>query len=175
MDPVIVVPYDINWQEQFDRERSLLHNVFRDIPVVVEHVGSTAVPGLASKPIIDLMLGARALADVESRIEALRAHHYEYVPAYETQLPDRRYFRKPFSVPRTHHLHCVVFGSSFWRDDLLFRDYLRANPGAAAEYAALKRELASRHRLDRSAYVEGKTSFVQSILAKAGARSAPNV
>ena len=166
MDPVIVVPYDTDWPEQFRRERSLLHDVFRDIPIVVEHVGSTAVPGLASKPIIDLLLGVTALGLVESRIEALRARHYEYVQAYEAQIPDRRYFRKPFTLPRTRHLHCVVIGSSLWCDTLLFRDYLRTYPGAAAEYAALKRELVARHKLDRSAYLEGKTAFVQSVLAK---------
>jgi len=169
-EPVFVVPYDPEWPRQFERERALLGRVFRGNRVSVEHVGSTAVPHLGAKPIIDIMVGVSALSEVESRIPDLEAQGYEYVPEYEAQIPERRYFRKPRAVPRTHHLHCVIRDGAFWRRHLLFRDYLRAHPEAASAYFELKQRLASRHRTDRIAYTEAKSSFIDSLLEKATAQ-----
>ncbi len=163
----MVVPYDSDWPRQFEWERALLAQVFSGTRVAIEHVGSTAVPGLAAKPIIDIMAGVSALSEVESRIPVLESRGYEYVPEYESQLPERRYFRKPPTGPRTHHLHAVTRDSSFWRSHLLFRDYLRAHPDAAAAYLELKAHLASRHGTDRVAYTEGKSAFVESVLKRA--------
>ncbi len=142
--------------------------MFRGSNAVFEHVGSTAVPGLGAKPIIDIMVGVTRLPDAELHIADLEEHDYEYVPEYEAQMPERRYFRKPQEGLRTHHLHCVVEGSCFWRRHLAFRDYLRANPETAAAYFALKQQLALRHRTNRVAYTEAKSAFVESILEKAG-------
>ncbi len=166
-DPLLfIIPYDREWPREFEREQSRLALVFGK-RAAIEHVGSTAVPGLAAKPIIDVMIGLRALPEAEGRISALEDLGYEYVPAYEVALPDRRYFRKPKMPPRTHHLHCVVRGSAFWREHLLFRDYLRRHPEAAAAYASVKRELAERHGSNRKAYLAGKSPFIERVLALA--------
>lgn len=163
-ESVVIVPYDRDWPHRFERERNVLRQVFRGTDAVIEHVGSTAVPGLGAKPIIDIMVGVPALQEVEVRIPGLESRGYEYVPKYEAQLPERRYFVKPRSRPRTHHLHCVVRGGEFWCRHLAFRDHLRSHPKSAAEYVELKQRLASRHRTDRVAYTEGKSAFVDSIL-----------
>lgn len=165
---VEIVPYDDAWPERFEAERRVLSDVFAGTGVRIEHVGSTAVPGLAAKPIVDIMLGVSNLAEIEQRIAALEAGGYRYVPEHEAQIPDRRYLRKPRLGPSAFHLHGVVTGGAFWVRQLAFRDYLRAHPESAAAYEALKRELAS--RLDRTAYTDAKGPFVEGILAAAGLR-----
>ena len=165
---VVIVPYDDAWPERFEAERRVLSAVFAGTDVRIEHVGSTAVPGLAAKPIVDIMIGVSNLAEIEQRIAALEAGGYRYVPEYEAQLPERRYLRKPRLGPGVFHLHGVVTGSAFWVRQLVFRDYLRAHPESAAAYEALKRELAS--RLDRTAYTDAKGPFIEGILAAAGSR-----
>jgi GrpB-like predicted nucleotidyltransferase (UPF0157 family) len=164
---VVLAPYDPDWPRQFETERALLGRVFADAAVSIEHVGSTAVPGLGAKPVIDIMIGVSALAEVESRIPELERHGYEYVREYEARLPERRYLRKPRVGSRTHHVHAVVRGSAFWYRHLLFRDYLRAHPEAAAAYLELKQRLASRHRADPASYSDGKSAFVEAVLLKA--------
>ena len=165
--PVVIVPWNPEWSREFEQERTRLEETFDSTSAVVEHIGSTAVPGLAAKPVIDIMVGVAALSEAEARIDSLRALGYEYVPAYEAQLPHRRYFRKPIVEPRTHHLHCVVRETSFWHDQLAFRDYLREYPAAAKAYATLKRNLALQYVADREAYSEGKSEFITSILTHA--------
>ncbi len=161
---VRVVEYRTEWVADFEAERDRLAEVFSGSGAAIEHIGSTAVPGLAAKPIIDVLVGVERLEDAEVRIEPLRALGYEYVPEYEREIPDRRYFRRPSRRPRTHHLHCVEHGGRLWRRHLAFRDRLRASPEKAAEYGALKRSLASAHPDDRTAYLEGKDPFIRRIL-----------
>jgi GrpB-like predicted nucleotidyltransferase (UPF0157 family) len=170
--PVELVDYDPTWPAAFEAERDRLFELFTGIEIHVEHVGSTAVPGLGGKPIIDILIGVADIVKVEARIETLEQHAYQYVPEYEKSFPERRFFRRPRIDPRTHHLHCVVTGCSFWRRQLAFRDYLRSDPGTATAYFELKRELASRYKWDRDAYTEGKTGFVESVLSLTGLASA---
>ncbi len=165
--PVVIVPYNPEWSREFEQERARLEETFASTNAVIKHIGSTAVPGLPAKPVIDIMVGVAALSEAEARIKSLRAQGYEYVPAYEAQLPQRRYFRKPLVEPRTHHVHCVIRGGSFWHDQLVFRDYLRAYPEAARAYATLKRDLAVLYAADREAYSEGKSEFITGILTLA--------
>ena len=162
-----VVPYRAEWPELFAREAELLADVFASTGAVIEHIGSTAVPGLGAKPIIDIMIGVGTLTDAESRVRELAAAQYEYVPEYEAELPERRYFRKPFIRPRTHHLHIVVRGSDFWTRHLLFRDYLRAHSDVAAAYYELKRQLADQSRTAGTDYTEQKSPFIARVLAAA--------
>ena len=163
-----MVSYDPTWPTLFDSEVPALAAAFDPAPVTIEHVGSTAVPGLGAKPVIDIMVGVERLRDVESAIPAIEAIGYEYVPEYETQLPERRYFRKPRSGPRTHHLHVVARASAFWTRHLIFRDCLRANPRIAADYCELKRDLAERFPRDGIAYTEAKTPFIEAVMMRAG-------
>lgn len=164
-EPVIVVPYDADWPRRFDEEGAVLGHVFAGSDAVIEHVGSTAVPGLGAKPVIDIMVGVSHLAEAEARMTALEGVGYLYVQKHETQLPERRYFRKPHLGPSAYHLHCVVRGSDFWVRLLAFRDYLRAHPESAAAYYALKRELAVRYR--KSEYTDAKSPFIEGVLVSA--------
>ena len=143
----------------------MLAAVFVGADVAIEHVGSTAVPNLGSKPVIDVMVGVRTLDEVEVRIPQLESAGYEYVPEYEKQLPERRYFRKPRFGAREFHVHCVVKGSVFWIRHLAFRDYLRAHPETASAYYDLKRDLAA--RLTKEQYTDAKSSFIEGVLAAA--------
>lgn len=156
-------PYDPDWPSRFATELRLLAPLFGEGSVRIEHVGSTAVPGLVAKPIIDIMVGLTSLAEAEALIDPLRSVGYHYVPEYEAQIPDRRYFRKPHIRPRTHHLHCVVLGSQSWTRTLLFRDYLRNDPEVAAAYAHLKSELAMSH--SKRDYTAAKGPFIESVIA----------
>lgn len=162
--PFEVVGHDPACAETFSTEKARLAPVFADTTVKIEHVGSTSVPGLAAKPIIDICVGLPRLADAEARVDAIALLGYQYVPEFEADIPHRRYFRRPHARPRSHHVHCCVFGDSTWARHLLFRDYLRGHPDVANEYAALKQALADRHRNERLAYTEAKDPFITRIL-----------
>lgn len=164
-ESVGVVTYDPDWPRRFEQERAVLAAVFAESDATIEHVGSTAVPGLGAKPVIDIMVGVSKLTEAEGCIVALEAAGYEYVQKYEDQLPERRYFRKPRLGPRAYHLHCVVRGTDFWVRHLAFRDYLRVHPEAAAAYDELKRELAV--RCSKEDYTDAKSPFIEGILASA--------
>jgi GrpB-like predicted nucleotidyltransferase (UPF0157 family) len=168
--PVEVVDYDPHWPKLFDREKAQILSVIGNRVTAIEHVGSTAVPGLGAKPIIDVMVGIHRLIDAKDCIRPLERIGYEYVPEYEASMPERRYFRKGPNEPNKHyHLHMVEHGSEFWKRHLLFRDYLRTHPDTASEYYELKRQLATRYRLNREAYTDAKTFFIESIVSKASA------
>jgi GrpB-like predicted nucleotidyltransferase (UPF0157 family) len=162
---VSIVPYNPDWPRQFEQERAVLATIFAGREAVIEHGGSTAVPGLGAKPVIDVMIGLSQLVEAEDRIAALQATGYEYVQKYESELPERRYFRKPRVGPRAYHLHSVVVGSAFWVRHLAFRDYLRAHPESAAGYYDLKRDLA--RRCTKNEYTEAKSPFIEGILGLA--------
>jgi GrpB-like predicted nucleotidyltransferase (UPF0157 family) len=157
--------YDPAWPAMFQLEADRLAEALAPwITGGVHHVGSTAVPGLSAKPIIDIMIG---VADLESARPCLpRAAElgYCYAPHRATVM---HWFCKPDPAHRTHHLQLVPTGSARYLDVLAFRDHLRAHPGAAAEYARLKRELARRHATDRDAYTDGKSAMVAEITAAA--------
>jgi GrpB-like predicted nucleotidyltransferase (UPF0157 family) len=168
--PVEVMDYNPHWPKIFGKEKRQVLNAIGNKVVAIEHVGSTAVPGLGAKPIIDIMVGLRNLSDAKHCIKPLERIGYEYVPEYEASMPERRYFRKGPNEPNKHyHLHMVEHGGEFWKRHLLFRDYLRTHPDTASEYYALKRQLATRYRLNREAYTYAKTFFIESIVSKAGA------
>jgi GrpB-like predicted nucleotidyltransferase (UPF0157 family) len=151
----------------FARESEILASIFAGTDAVIEHVGSTAVHGLAAKPIIDIMIGVTSLAHAEARITELAAIEYEYEPAYEVELPERRYFRKPFQRPRTHHLHIVLYGSEYWTRPLLFRDYLRGHTDVARAYQQLKERLALESQTKALDYTAAKGPFIADVLARA--------
>jgi GrpB-like predicted nucleotidyltransferase (UPF0157 family) len=164
IERVIIVPYDPVWPRQYEEERALLETIFAGSQITIEHVGSTAVPGLGGKPVIDIMVGLSKLADAECRIPELERAGYEYVQEYEVQLPERRYFRKPRTGARVFHLHCVIKESDFWIRHLAFRDHLRAHPEFAAAYYELKRELAI--RVKKEEYTEAKSPFIEAALTR---------
>ena len=168
-DPVVVVPYDEAWPSLFEEERARIERAIGPWVEGIEHVGSTAVPGLAAKPVIDIMVGVKSLGDTPILVERLEAMTYDYVPELERQMPQRRYFRKLRQGRRTHQIHLVERSdAAFWDRHILFRDYLRRHPGVAKEYARLKHELSGRFREDRAAYTEAKTAFIREVVRRAG-------
>lgn len=163
-EPVELSPYSPLWPAVFDVERERLAGFFAGEAVAIEHIGSTAVPGLGAKPIIDIMLGVASLAAVESRIALLEADGYRYVKEFEVAFPDRRYFDKREGNPGRFHLHAVLKDSPFWARHLAFRDALRADPALAERYWRVKQRSAARFPSDRAAYTEGKTDFIRGVL-----------
>ena len=164
--PIALAAYSSAWSQQFSAERWELEMIFPPSDFRIEHIGSTSVPGLAAKPIIDILIGAPALREIEARIHAMEARGYGYVPEHEAVLPQRRYFVKPVVRPRNYHVHAVEIDGTFWTEHLLFRDALRALPDLALEYALLKHELAARFRDDPEAYTDAKAPFVRSVIER---------
>jgi GrpB-like predicted nucleotidyltransferase (UPF0157 family) len=160
-----LVPYDASWPSLFEREREILKRSLAPwLAGPIEHIGSTAVPHLAAKPVIDIMVPVKSLATSRPAIPLLSKVDYVYFP-YNAE--KEHWFCKPSPALRTHHLHLVPFGSQSWVESLAFRDYLRRNSSTAAEYAALKLKLAEKYEFDREGYTQAKGPFVQRILALA--------
>lgn len=165
--PVVLVPYDSTWPSRFTEERDLIAKALGGRAVAIEHIGSTAVPGLLAKPKIDIMLGIRRLSEAPACIGALEIIGYAYRPDAEADIPDRRYLDKGPPGARTHHVHMVEFGGPFWMRQLLFRNFLRLHPDRAAAYGALKEELAAKYGTDRAGYTDAKGPFVLATVADA--------
>lgn len=165
MDEIYIVDYDSNWPILFEQEATRIkRSLSKDLVTRIEHFGSTAVPGLAAKPIIDVLVEVSSLETAKRiAIEPLEALGYAYWA--DNPDPDRMFFVKglPPNGPRTHHVHLVELDSILW-ERLKFRDYLRSHGAEAARYANLKRDLAQRFATDREAYTQGKTAFIQSTM-----------
>jgi len=151
------------WHQLFAEEEAQLRNAIGAQVVAIEHVGSTALCGLSAKPIIDIAVAVRQIADAEKCVTQLEDIGYK--SRGELGIPGRQYFTK--GDPRTHHLHMVELGSDLWRSHLLFRDYLRQHPEVAKEYENLKMELARKYTENREAYTEGKAAFIEDVLKAA--------
>jgi GrpB-like predicted nucleotidyltransferase (UPF0157 family) len=167
---VIIVDYDPRWPDRFEAAAAAIRGACGERLVGIEHVGSTAVPGLPAKPIIDLMPLVARFEDGAACVEAMTALGYEY--RGEFGIPGRHYFVRNESGQAEderpqEHVHMLVAGSDEAERHLLFRDYLRTHPERRDAYAILKRALALRHGEDREAYTAGKTAFVQATLALA--------
>jgi GrpB-like predicted nucleotidyltransferase (UPF0157 family) len=167
-DLVEVVEHDPTWAARFEAERPQLAGIFDGRAVAIEHIGSTSVPGLCAKPIVDILVGLRELKLADAEIDAMERLGYEYLG--EFGLPGRLYFRK--GEPRTHHVHVVAYGGEHWERHLAFRDTLRSNPDERRRYDELKRRLAAEGH-PREVYSELKTPFIREVEARAQARCAP--
>jgi GrpB-like predicted nucleotidyltransferase (UPF0157 family) len=154
--------YDPSWAEIFEAERLLIAPIFDRRAVGIEHIGSTSVPDLCAKPIVDVLVGLRELALADDDVRAMVELGYQYLG--EFGLPGRLYFRK--GDPRTHHVHVVEHGGEHWERHLAFRDALRANPEERKRYDALKRQLAAEGH-PWEAYSELKTPFIREVEARA--------
>lgn len=173
MDDIELVAYDEAWPGRFQSERALLSRLLPAEQVLaIEHGGSTAIPGLDAKPIIDIYVAVPAIDQARASFPALlEAAGYAYWADNPNR--DRLFFVKglpPAGAGRTHHIHVMEPTSVPWRRAMQFRDYLRAHPAEAQRYLVLKRELAALHRHDREAYTRAKDPYVESVLALAGAR-----
>ncbi|WP_157873711.1 GrpB family protein [Kineococcus radiotolerans] len=169
--PAVVVDYDPHWREDFDMLRSCLHPLVADVALSIEHVGSTAVPGLAAKPIIDVDV---VVADEHASRAAVHAlASGGWTPEGDLGIPGRQALQARPDLPY-HHLYVVIDGSQPHLDHVLLREHLRCHPAAAAEYGALKKRIAPLLRTDRQAYLEAKSELVQRLLAAERARQQPH-
>jgi GrpB-like predicted nucleotidyltransferase (UPF0157 family) len=162
-----LVPYDELWPREFDAEADRIARACNELPLKLEHIGSTAIPGVFAKPVIDTLAGVPPRASRAPYIAALVGIGYDHLGAYG--IPGRDYFRR--GTPRSHHVHMFSWSSRQWRDHLAFRDYLRAHPATAQEYSVLKRELAAAFLDDPRRYSEEKGPFIKAVLRAAAADS----
>jgi GrpB-like predicted nucleotidyltransferase (UPF0157 family) len=165
---IVVSDYNPAWSATFEQERTNLHTALGPLVMTIEHIGSTGVPGLAAKPIIDIQLSVRSLAKARSScVGPLQALGYAYMPHYEAWLLGELFFRKGLSGPWTHHLHVLQGDDPQWQDRLLFRDYLRNDPEVARAYAKLKSDLSAAFDNDISGYKNAKNAYVAATMAEA--------
>ena len=158
-------PHDLAWAEAFELERARLQSLLPGSFIAVEHIGSTAVPGLAAKPIVDLMAGVASLHGVDTLIDRLCDNGYTTSREFNASLSDRKWLMRWRDGHRTHHLHIVVLDGAPWQDRLAFRDALRREPALARRYAALKANLARTLATDREAYTDAKAVFVREVVS----------
>jgi GrpB-like predicted nucleotidyltransferase (UPF0157 family) len=163
-DTVELVEYDPSWAELFEGERLALMPIFDGQAVGIEHIGSTSVPGLCAKPIVDVLIGLRDLKLANDQIEGMERLGYHYLG--EHGLPGRLFFRKE---PRTHHVHVVEHGGEHWERQITFRDALRGSADERRRYDEFKRRLAAQGH-PRETYTEMKTPFIREVEARARAR-----
>ncbi len=154
--------YNPRWPNQFESEKLFLSEIIGEYLVgSIEHVGSTAIPGILAKPIIDIMFGVESLEASSGAIETLQHQGYCYYP-YKSDV--MHWFCKPSPEFRTHHLHLVPYNSLLWQERINFRNMLSNNLKLAQEYSELKRSLANEMAHDREAYTKNKWPFIQKIL-----------
>jgi GrpB-like predicted nucleotidyltransferase (UPF0157 family) len=161
---ILIVAYDPAWPRRFADLGAMLRRALGDVAVRIDHIGSTAVPGLAAKPIIDVQISVVAfepLTAFKTPLEQLGFVHRATNPELT-----KRYFREPLGQRRTH-IHVRRVGSFSEQFALLFRDYLRRHPAAAADYAATKRRLAAQHPHDRAAYATAKCPCIWELIRRA--------
>lgn len=169
-DAIELVPYDPLWPILAVKEMARLQQALPAQHILdIQHVGSTAIPGLLAKPVIDIQIAVDSLVVIKSQaIEALK--QLDYVFWDENPDPTRLFFAKgmpPFGQKREAHVHIVEPGSPHWKDKLQFRDYLLTHPETREAYAQLKQQLEAQYRYDREQYTQSKTIFIQEVLTKA--------
>ncbi|MFQ3307696.1 MAG: RimJ/RimL family protein N-acetyltransferase [Candidatus Midichloriaceae bacterium] len=163
--PIILSEYDAEWPLKFKKEKDFLMSVIgKWVCGSIEHIGSTSVPGLTAKPVIDIMFGVKSLESSKAAIELLVQNGYNYFP-YKKEV--MHWFCKPSPNLRTHHLHLIPYESNLWKERVKFRDILRANAEIANQYVELKKELAICYKEDREMYTEKKWNFIQKVLSDA--------
>jgi GrpB-like predicted nucleotidyltransferase (UPF0157 family) len=167
-EEIAIADYDPCWPAMFQAEAEFLLSTFpRSVLGRIEHFGSTAVPGLAAKPIVDMLIEVASLDETKTEIvPILEARGYDYFWREDVSPPYAWFIKRDSEGKRTHHLHMVERESVLW-DRLFFRDYLRECPDEAERYVALKRSLAADHPNDRVAYTAGKSDYIQSVTDRA--------
>lgn len=161
---VRLVAYDPEWKRLFEAEKASLIEVLGTKTLDIQHIGSTSIPGMPAKPIIDIAIAVTDFEEAMGCIRLIEELGYEYKG--EFGMPRRHYFVK--GEPRLFHVHMSEIDSLEWQNTILFRDYLCTHEEAAKEYAELKAALASKYPRDREAYLEGKTAFVEGVIRLAG-------
>ncbi|HEY9799365.1 MAG TPA: GrpB family protein [Leptolyngbyaceae cyanobacterium] len=162
---VEVVPHDAAWRSKFADESNLITPALGDNLVMIHHIGSTSIPGIYAKPIIDILVEVKDITEVDQQNAAMTALGYEAMG--EFVIPGRRYFRKHIASQRSHHVHIFAADSPEVERHLAFRDYMIAHPEYAQKYSELKRELAKLYPEDIYGYMDGKDGFIKEMERKA--------
>jgi GrpB-like predicted nucleotidyltransferase (UPF0157 family) len=164
---IVIADYNPEWPALYEEERGRILHAIGNHVAGIEHVGSTSVPGLAAKPIVDILVGLHSESLLDSVVQPMQALGHTYVPEYEDEMPYRRlFYKKPPTYPQAYNVHVVSLGHEFWVRHLLFRDYVRAHPEVARRYEELKRQLAPQF-IAVNDYATAKTDFIRSVEAQA--------
>lgn len=157
---VKLVPHHKEWQTEFEQEKARIIAKVGDSIVDVQHIGSTSIPGIKAKPIIDMSAGIRRFKDAQKLVKPLRALGYNFDRRFQNQM----FFAKGPDVRRTHYLHVMRYQGAKWKSDKLFRDYLIAHSARAKAYTKLKIKLAKQYAKERQKYSDGKDTFIKETL-----------
>lgn len=157
---VKLYPYRKQWLADFEKEKQHLLNKLGDLVIDIQHIGSTSVPGLTAKPILDMSAGVKRFKDARKLKKSLRKLGYNFDRTFQNQL----FFAKGPDANRTHYLHVMRYKGAKWNNDALFREYLIKHPLRAKEYAKLKTHLAKKYSQERQKYSDGKNAFIKTII-----------
>ena len=157
--------HNSNWKELFDKERKRLFKEFPNVIIEISHGGSTAIPNISAKPIIDMFVAVESLKNVELIKEKLEKLGYQFYG--QDEVSERVLYTKGKADMRTHHLHFVKNKSNEWKNHILLKEYYLQHPEIAKKYSELKVKLAKKYPSDRKAYTHGKDKFIKSVIKKA--------
>ncbi|MEK7212495.1 MAG: GrpB family protein [Patescibacteria group bacterium] len=163
---VKLAPHNPKWAKAFKREKRRLFSGLKNSVIAIEHIGRTAMPGIPARPILDMAVGIKNMAEAKKLAKPLERLGYEWRKDVHSPRSKLFFVRGP-EHKRTHYLHLMKYGGKIWQNDLLFRDYLRTHKKAAREYATLKRKLAARFADNRTKYTFRKGVFIHRILKEA--------
>lgn len=163
-EPLTISDYDPEWPEKFRKEKARLLQIFSSSFIDIEHIGSTAIPGLGAKPVIDMMAGLKSISLADGLLGPLRGYGYATPANCNDGLTDRRWLLRHAGGHRTHHLHLLVHNSDAWKRQIQFRNALIADSKLAKRYEKLKRDLVTITDNNRTAYIEAKGEFVEMVL-----------
>ena len=162
---VLFREYEASWPQLYEAEKPLVLGQIGEHLLAIEHIGSTSVPGLSAKPIIDMLLGVETLDQADACLDPLQQIGYEYLPERTAFTKARRFLRKnPPGGPVGYHLHLLQPSNPYWTVLLVFRNYLRHHPATAHQYSELKQQLAEQFPTDRLACLHGKADFIHAVL-----------
>jgi GrpB-like predicted nucleotidyltransferase (UPF0157 family) len=164
---IVLAPYNPEWPSEFENEKNRIGTVLSPEWAVVEHIGSTSVPGLAAKPVIDILVGLRDFDRAMEAVDSLESIGYAYLPQYEDTMPYRRLLILEEENKRSVNLHMVAIDTEFWERHLRFRDYLRSHPEVRDAYNQLKTDLAQKDWASVNDYAQAKTEFIRRVEAQA--------
>jgi len=164
-DLVSVYPYDKTWPKEYEKEAKILKSLLKDFDIKIEHVGSTAIPGLSAKPIIDIAIGAKNEKDLFAVATRLENNGYDILNSFETK--GEVLARKGAPECRTHYIHIQLLKSEYWNEFVYFKKYMLEHPDKVKEYQRLKEELSQKYADERKKYTAAKNEFISKILKEA--------
>lgn len=156
---VKLLPHNPKWSGVFEKERKKLSKALNDLVIDIQHIGSTSIPGIPAKPIIDISIGIKSMENSKNFIKIFEDLGYEYRPDFGGPTIQLLFVKGP-EEKRTHYVHLMKYNGSIWKNDLAFRDYLRKNKKRAEQYASLKKELVKKFTDNRATYTASKTKFI---------------